>query len=102
MKKSKEKKIDKKINTIYTYIQAFNSPLAPRGNGARFAAGQEYHEHVVSLFDTFNTAVMNNDLETVNYVGCMMIEIIERAGLDLIDMEPEVYYAMDGDDYEDD
>lgn len=95
MKKSKEKKIDKKVNTIYEYIQAFNSPLAPRGDGARFEAGREYHEIVMSLFDTFNTAIMDNDSETVNYIGCMMLEIIERTGLDLIDMEPEVYYEME-------
>lgn len=39
----KAEKVDKLINELNEYLQAFNSPLAPRGEGARQEACKEFH-----------------------------------------------------------
>lgn len=37
-------KVDKLVNELNDYLTGFNSPLAPRGEGARQLACQEFHE----------------------------------------------------------
>lgn len=40
----KVNKVDKLVNELNDYLGIFNSPLAPRGEGARQCACQEFHE----------------------------------------------------------
>ena len=40
----KVKKVDRLVNELNDYLGYFNSPLAPRGKGARQCACQEFHE----------------------------------------------------------
>lgn len=45
----KVNKVDKLVNELNDYLGAFNSPLAPRGEGARQGACQEFHELMQDL-----------------------------------------------------
>lgn len=47
--KKKVNKVDKLVNELNDYLGAFNSPLAPRGEGARQCACQEFHELMQDL-----------------------------------------------------
>lgn len=51
MKKLQKKvnKVDKLVNELNDYLGAFNSSLAPRGEGARQCACQEFHELMQDL-----------------------------------------------------
>lgn len=42
-------KVDKLINELNDYLTAFNSILAPRGDGARQLACQEFHSFMNKL-----------------------------------------------------
>jgi DNA anti-recombination protein RmuC len=50
MKLSKQiNKVDKKMQELNDYLSLFNSPFAPRGEGARQEACREFHEFMKSL-----------------------------------------------------
>lgn len=43
------KKVNKKMNQLNNYLEIFNSPLAPRGEGARQEACKEFHNFMKGL-----------------------------------------------------
>lgn len=50
MKMNKQiKKVNKKMNQLNEYLEIFNSPLAPRGEGARQEACKEFHNFMKGL-----------------------------------------------------
>lgn len=84
-------KYNKKINKIYEYIQLFDGPLAPRGDGARYEAGRELHELIDKLNNDIVKSHNESDVITLFIISELLIELIERVGLDKIDLSPEVY-----------
>ena len=42
-------KVNKKMNQLNDYLELFNSPLAPRGEGARQEACKEFHNFMKGL-----------------------------------------------------
>lgn len=46
------KKVDKKMQELNEYLSLFNSPLAPRGEGARQMACIEFHNFMKGLHDS--------------------------------------------------
>lgn len=84
-------KYNKKINKIYEYIQLFEGPLAPRGDGARYEAGREFHELIFKLNEEIVKAPSEDDVMTLFIILELLIELVERVGLDKIDLSPEVY-----------
>ena len=83
MSKKKEKTFLKLSNKVYDYSQLFDSPLKPRGEGARYDAGKEVHDAVKKMFDY----AIENDL--LVYLIAYSRELIERMILDKIDMSLE-------------
>lgn len=43
------KKVNKKMNQLNDYLEIFNSPLAPRGEGARQESCKEFHNFMKGL-----------------------------------------------------
>lgn len=50
--KKQIKKVDKKMQELNEYLGLFNSPLAPRGEGARQMACEEFHNFMKGLHDS--------------------------------------------------
>ena len=71
----KVNKVDKLLNELNDYLGAFNSPLAPRGEGARQCACQEFHELMEELhmalteLEEAQLNVFGWDIESINLVG---------------------------------
>ena len=67
-------KVDSLMNELNEYLGAFNSILAPRGEGARQMACQEFHELMEELHDNLyklEEAQLNEfgwDIETISLI----------------------------------
>ena len=72
--KKQIKKVDKKMNELNEYLGLFNSPLAPRGEGARQMACKEFHDFMKGLHDSLynlEEAQLNQfgwDLESIKFI----------------------------------
>lgn len=71
-------KVDKLVNELNDYLTGFNSPLAPRGEGARQLACQEFHE-------------LMNELHKALYD-------LEETQLNMLDWSIESIKLLEGDD----
>lgn len=73
--KKKVKKVDKLVNELNDYLGAFDSPFAPRGEGARQCACQEFHELMKELHEALyelEEAQLNKfdwDIESIELVS---------------------------------
>lgn len=72
--KKQIKKVDKKMQELNEYLGLFNSPFAPRGEGARQMACKEFHDFMKGLHDSLynlEEAQLNQfgwDLESIKYI----------------------------------
>lgn len=86
MSKKKETKLLNLVNNVYQYSQSFDSPLKPRGDGARYEAGKEVHDVIQKMFDY----AIDNGL--ISEVIALSHELVERIILDKIDITLEEIY----------
>lgn len=67
-------KADKKMQELNNYLEWFNGPLQPRGEGARQEASKEFHNFMNGLHQTFynlEEAQLNNldwSIETIKLI----------------------------------
>ncbi len=82
-KKDKIETIEEVANDLLGYLSSFNSPLAPRGEGAKAKATEEFLDLtacVVYLLRHLNK-------KEKNMLVCMLLEVIARLGISLLDYE---------------
>lgn len=73
-------KIKNDMQDLYDYLQIFNSPEAPQGEGARDMAAYE-------LIELGNKIIKKLDKSNYEIIVGYLIEIIVRVGLDFIDRD---------------